>query len=78
MDLSLRLAGIASNAFFLYLGAGAVFALFFLLRGGLYRLDPAARESSRPFRWLILPGTIVLWPCLLLLWRRRRHGGEWR
>lgn len=78
MDLSLTLARAASTVFFFYLAGGAVFALFFRLRGGLYLLDPATRESSGPFRWLILPGTIVLWPCLLLSWRRRRHGGESR
>jgi hypothetical protein len=73
-NLSLTLARAAGDALFLYLAAGAVFAAVFLLRGGIHRLDPATRDSSRPFRWLILPGTIALWPWLLLLWRRRGSG----
>lgn len=77
-NLSLTLASVASNAFFLYLAAGAVFTLVFRLRGGLFQLDPATRESSLPFRWLILPGTIALWPWLLISWRRKRTSGEGR
>ncbi len=69
-DLALTLARAASAIFFLYLAAGLVFAMVFFLRGGLARLDPATRSSTRPFKWLIVPGAVALWPLLLLLSRR--------
>jgi hypothetical protein len=69
-ELSLTLARVASGLVFLYLGGGLVFALHFLLRGGLARLDPSAGAGSRPFKLLILPGVVALWP---FLWRRLRR-----
>lgn len=32
---------------------------------GAHRFDPAAAESTRGFRWIVLPGAILLWPLLL-------------
>ncbi len=57
------LAGIAG----LYFGAGACFALPFVLRG-IGRIDPLATGSPWTFRLLIVPGTMVFWPLLLLRW----------
>jgi hypothetical protein len=48
-----------------YLFAGALFALYFALRGAAL-LDPAARGSSASFRLLLIPGAIGLWPVLLM------------
>ncbi len=53
----------------LYLTVGFVFALGFALRWA-GRLDPAAREGSRGFRILIIPGATLLWPVLVLRLRR--------
>lgn len=64
-ELSLTVARVVCGAFFLYLGAGLVFALRLYLGGGLERLDPAAARGSRPFKLLILPGVVALWPLLL-------------
>lgn len=47
-----------------YVGAGLLFALYFVVFG-VDRIDPVARESSWGFRVMILPGSIVLWPLLL-------------
>lgn len=58
-----------------YALVGLLFALPFLLRGA-GRVDPAAREGSRGFRLLILPGTVALWPILASKWRRASGGGE--
>ena len=58
-----------------YVLVGLLFALPFLLRGA-GRIDPAAREGSRGFRLMILPGTVALWPILASKWRRASGEGE--
>jgi hypothetical protein len=55
----------------LYLVAGAAFAVWFVIRGA-GRLDPVARQGSRGFRLLLLPGATLLWP---LLAARLARGG---
>ena len=52
-----------------YALAGLLFSLPFLLLGA-GRIDPAARQGSRGFRLIILPGTVALWPILAWKWRR--------
>lgn len=49
----------------IYLIIGFVFALYFL-RWGLGRLDSGAREAKWSFKLLILPGSVVLWPVLIV------------
>lgn len=51
----------------LYLLAGIVFAVPFVIKG-VGRIDPAAMEGSRGFRLLIFPGVVALWPLLALRW----------
>lgn len=48
-----------------YLGAGLVFGLIFvtILAGGL---DPDAKRMKLSVRLLILPGTALLWPLMLV------------
>jgi hypothetical protein len=62
------ITGILSGAA-VYLGLGALFGLAFITRG-VQRVDAAAEASSIWFRLLILPGSIALWPFLLLRWVR--------
>ena len=50
-----------------YAAAGILFALPFAVRG-VARIDPLAAESPWSFRLLIVPGTVVFWPLLLLRW----------
>jgi hypothetical protein len=48
-----------------YLAIGAVVApviAFF----GVRRIDPAAREGTRGFRFLIMPGIAMLWPLMVI------------
>ena len=51
----------------MYAAAGAVFAVPFAVRG-LTRIDPSGAGAPWSFRLLIVPGTIVFWPLLLLRW----------
>jgi len=53
----------------LYLIAGVLFAIFFLVKG-IQKVDTTAHGSGWGFRLIILPGTIVLWPVLLNKWRK--------
>lgn len=55
-----------------YLAAGFVFSIPFVLRGA-GKIDPVARESAWGFRILILPGVIALWPLLLKRWLSGAH-----
>lgn len=48
----------------IYLIAGVLFAVFFLIKG-IEKIDTAAHGSGLGFRLIILPGTVVLWPVLL-------------
>jgi hypothetical protein len=52
-----------------YVSCGCATALAFLLFG-LDRVDPAARGGFA-FRPLLVPGLVLLWPLVLLVWRRR-------
>ncbi len=56
-------------AFLFYLSVGAVFALWFVIRG-VARIDPNSRGSHWAFRVLIFPGAAALWPLLLAKLRR--------
>lgn len=51
----------------LYLGAGLLFAIPFVLRGA-GKIDPVARAGTWGFRVLILPGVVAFWPLLLRRW----------
>jgi hypothetical protein len=62
-----RLAELLVGLAGLYSGLGVCFAIAFLTIG-ISRIDPLAAGSQWSFRLLILPGTIVFWPLLLLRW----------
>lgn len=51
----------------LYLFAGLIFAIPFLIKG-VTVIDEGAVDSKWSFRLIILPGTIVFWPFLLRKW----------
>ena len=53
-----------------YLAAGFAFAVAFVTFGA-GRLDQAAAHSGAAFRLMILPGSVVLWPILLVRWVRQ-------
>lgn len=47
-----------------YLAAGVLFAVAFAFRW-VDRQDPVAARGTRPFRFLLFPGAMLLWPGLL-------------
>lgn len=51
----------------IYLAAGALFALVFVIVGA-QRLDRSAKDAALPFRLVLAPGATLLWPLLLLMW----------
>jgi hypothetical protein len=51
----------------LYLAAGLVFAIPFVIKG-VSRIDEGAIGSKWGFRVIIMPGTIIFWPLLLKKW----------
>ncbi len=51
----------------LYLLAGLVFAIPFVIKG-VAAIDEGAPGSSRGFRIIIIPGVMVFWPVLLNKW----------
>lgn len=56
----------------LYLLFGLAFAGYFVMRGA-GRLDPVAAQGTWGFRLLILPGSVALWPLLLVRLLRKRR-----
>ena len=60
------------HAGYLYMLAGAVFALFFVWRGAAH-LDEAARGISWKTRMLLYPAGAALWPLLLYKWYKVRQ-----
>ena len=50
-----------------YLAAGLVFAIPFVIKG-VTKIDEGAHGSTWGFRMIIIPGTIVFWPLLLKRW----------
>ncbi len=55
-----------------YLGVGLVVAVLFLLLG-ISRADHAANGAKWPFRLIVLPGLILLWPIILGRWLSGRQ-----
>jgi hypothetical protein len=64
------LALVVARAVEIYLAVGLVFAIAFAARG-VEVVDPAARNCTRGFRIVIVPGAIALWPLLLRRWLGR-------
>ena len=58
---------ITLKAIGVYLLIGLIFALIFVVFG-VSKVDQDAKGSGLGFRLIILPGTILLWPFLLLKW----------
>jgi hypothetical protein len=52
-----------------YAAIGGLVGLAFVL-AGVSRTDHAAKGSSIGFRLLILPGSVALWPLVLVKWMR--------
>ena len=65
------------NGFMGYLAVGVVFAAFFVTLGA-GKIDPDAARGSWGFRVLIFPGSVLLWPLLLLRWRQAGTAREER
>ncbi|MDP4264886.1 MAG: hypothetical protein Q8941_20325 [Bacteroidota bacterium] len=53
----------------IYLAAGFVFAVAFIVKG-VTKIDEGAHGATWGFRLIIIPGTIVFWPFLLNKWIR--------
>ena len=57
-------AQIISIVFFVYVGIGILFAIYFVFRRA-HEIDPAAKDAGIFFRLVILFGSAGLWPFLL-------------
>ena len=53
----------------IYLVAGLVFAICFIIKG-VTVVDDGAKGSGPGFRLIILPGVTILWPLLLKRWMK--------
>ncbi len=50
--------------FLLYLAVGALYGVYFIIRG-YAKIDPAASSASLPLRLLWFPAATLLWPILV-------------
>jgi hypothetical protein len=55
------------NLIAIYLLAGLVFSVAFILKG-IGRIDEGAQHASIGFKLIIIPGTMVFWPLLFKKW----------
>lgn len=53
----------------LYFLAGLIIGLLFII-WGIGKVDHVAQQSSIWFRLIVLPGSILLWPVVLLKWMK--------
>ena len=51
----------------IYLAIGFLFAVAFAF-SGVRKIDPAAAKAGVGFKLLIIPGSAIFWPILLLRW----------
>jgi hypothetical protein len=51
----------------IYLAAGLLFAVIFLIKG-IERVDASAHGATWGFKLIIIPGIMALWPVLLNKW----------
>jgi len=56
-----------------YLTIGLLFSIVFVARF-IDRLDESAQGASWTFRLMIIPGSIALWPLLLINVQKARRG----
>ncbi|MEL6656286.1 MAG: hypothetical protein AAFY48_05905 [Bacteroidota bacterium] len=56
----------------IYCALGLLFAIPFLWKGA-NQIDEGVAGSTRSFKLIILPGTILLWPALLRKWLKSRN-----
>lgn len=66
-DVGTSIASLLVGLAGLYAAAGIVFAIPFAARG-VERIDPLGAGAPWSFRLLVVPGTVVFWPLLLLRW----------
>ena len=52
-----------------YLAAGLIFAIPFVIKG-VDKIDDGAHGSKWGFRIIIIPGAMVFWPLLLKKWMK--------
>lgn len=53
-----------------YLFAGFIFAIFFVI-AGVSKTDEGAKGAGWGFRLIIVPGTMLFWPLLWGKWKRQ-------
>jgi len=56
----------------LYFLVGIIFAILFV-SFGVQKIDPAARSMVIRARLIILPGTMLLWPFMLVKWMTQKE-----
>ena len=54
--------------FELYLVTGLIFCVVLLVKG-LPTVDPGASKSGLRFKFIIIPGIVLLWPILWAKWK---------
>jgi len=67
--VSPEVAGWIANALTAYVAVGVLFAVPFVAFG-VGRVDPTAASGTWGFRLAIFPGSVALWPVLLVRWVR--------
>lgn len=56
---------LAIDGFFIYLGIGLLFSLWFVLAGAK-KIDEGVAATPFHFKLILIPGSILIWPVLLV------------
>ena len=59
----IEIISILTDCFLLYLVAGLIFAVYFVLAGAK-RLDEGVQNTPFHFKLILIPGAILIWPLL--------------
>ncbi|MEO9971247.1 MAG: hypothetical protein ABJG15_15730 [Hyphomonadaceae bacterium] len=70
--MSIETAEVLVTGLGLYFLIGVVFAVLFVSLG-VQKIDPAARGMPIRARLIILPGTMLLWPLMLVKWMTQKE-----
>jgi hypothetical protein len=59
------LVSLAIDGFFIYLGIGLVFSLWFVSVGAK-KIDEGMEGTPFHFKLILIPGSILIWPVMLI------------
>ncbi len=61
----IELISLTIDAFFIYLGIGLLFSIWFVLVGAK-KIDNGMEDTPFHFKLILIPGSVLMWPVMLI------------